>query len=191
MDRIAALYGIVALSPLFLFVSVLVWFSCGLPLLFRQRRPGRYARPITVLKFRTMTDGRDANGRLLGDAERLTHVGRFLRATSLDELPQLWNVLRGDLSMVGPRPLLTEYLTLYTQEQARRHEVMPGITGWAQINGRNALSWEEKFSLDVWYVDNWSLRLDVLILLKTLLYVIKRRGISNAGHVTMPSFTGK
>lgn len=143
-----------------------------------------------LLKFRTMSDGRDAGGKLLPDANRLTRVGRLLRTTSLDELPQLWNVLRGDISLVGPRPLLMEYLPRYSPEQARRHDVMPGITGWAQINGRNALSWENKFELDRWYVDNWSLRLDLRILLQTFKSVLRREGISCGGHATMPEFMG-
>ena len=162
----------------------------GCPVLFRQQRPGRHARPFLLLKFRTMLDGRDSEGKLLSDEERLTRVGRFLRATSLDELPQLWNVLRGDISLVGPRPLLMDYLPRYSPEQARRHEVMPGITGWAQINGRNALTWEDKFKLDVWYVDNWNLGLDVLILFRTVASVLQRKGISSEGHVTMPGFQG-
>jgi lipopolysaccharide/colanic/teichoic acid biosynthesis glycosyltransferase len=143
-----------------------------------------------LLKFRTMSDRRDAGGKLLPDADRLTGVGRLLRATSFDELPQLWNVLRGDISLVGPRPLLMEYLSRYSPEQARRHDVMPGITGWAQINGRNALTWEEKFELDNWYVDHWSLMLDARILLTTLLRVLQREGVSQNGHVTMPEFLG-
>jgi lipopolysaccharide/colanic/teichoic acid biosynthesis glycosyltransferase/glycosyltransferase involved in cell wall biosynthesis len=190
LDRIAALCGLVLVSPLLLVVSALVWLSMGRPILFRQRRPGRFAAPFTLLKFRTMSERRDADGKLLPDADRLTLVGRLLRATSLDELPQLWNVFRGDISLVGPRPLLMQYLDRYTPEQARRHDVMPGITGWAQINGRNALSWEEKFSLDVWYVENWSLMLDLRILVMTLGRVFKRDGISREGHATMPEFLG-
>jgi len=189
-DRGAALCGLIILSPVFIAVSVLVWLSMGRPILFRQQRPGRFAKPFWLLKFCTMTDERDAGGKLLPDAERLTRVGLLLRATSLDELPQLWNVLRGDISLVGPRPLLMEYLPRYSPEQARRHDVMPGITGWAQINGRNALTWEEKFELDVSYVKNWSLGLDALILLKTAVAVLRRQGIANAGHATMPGFKG-
>jgi len=169
-------------------VSILVWLSMGRPILFRQRRPGRFAKPFLLLKFRTMSERRDANGDLLPDADRLTRVGRLLRATSLDELPQLWNVLRGDISLVGPRPLLMEYLSRYSPEQARRHDVMPGITGWAQINGRNALAWQEKFAHDTWYVDNWSLNLDLRILLLTFKYSLRRKGIFSSGHVTMPQF---
>ena len=160
----------------------------GRPIVFRQQRPGRFAKPFILLKFRTMSDRRDASGRLLPDAERLTRIGRFLRATSLDELPQLWNVLRGDISLVGPRPLLMEHLPRYSPEQGRRHDVMSGITGWAQINGRNALNWAEKFELDKWYVDNWSLGLDLRILLQTFKCVLRRERISSGGHATMPEF---
>jgi sugar transferase EpsL len=189
-DSIAALCGLIVVSPVLIVVSILVWLSMGRPILFRQRRPGRFAKPFWLLKFRTMSDVRDSSGRLLPDGDRLTRVGRLLRASSLDELPQLWNVLRGDISLVGPRPLLMEYLPRYSPEQTRRHDVMPGITGWAQINGRNALTWEEKFALDVSYVDNWSLRLDALILLKTIVSVLRRKGIANAEHATMPGFHG-
>jgi lipopolysaccharide/colanic/teichoic acid biosynthesis glycosyltransferase/glycosyltransferase involved in cell wall biosynthesis len=189
-DRGTALCGLIILSPVFIAVSVLVWLSTGRPILFHQQRPGQFARPFMLLKFRTMLERCDASGNLLPDTDRLTRVGRFLRATSLDELPQLWNVLRGDISLVGPRPLLMEYLPRYSRVQARRHDVMPGITGRAQVNGRNALTWEEKFALDVSYVDNWSLGLDALILLKTVVCVLKRKGIANAGHATMPGFKG-
>jgi sugar transferase EpsL len=185
-----ALMGLILLSPLFIAVSVLVWLSIGRPVVFRQKRPGRFTRPFMLLKFRTMSDERDSSGKSLPDAERLTRTGRLLRATSLDELPQLWNVLRGDIGLVGPRPLLIEYLPRYSSEQARRHDVMPGITGWAQINGRNALTWEEKFDLDRWYVNNWSLWLDLRILMLTFMRVLKRDGISRAGHATMPEFMG-
>jgi lipopolysaccharide/colanic/teichoic acid biosynthesis glycosyltransferase len=187
-DRSAALCGLIVLSPLFVVVSVLVWSFMGRPILFRQQRPGRYARVFELLKFRTMSERRNANGGLLSDADRLLRFGQFLRASSLDELPQLWNVLRGDISLVGPRPLLIEYLPRYSPEQARRHDVMPGITGWAQINGRNALTWDEKFTLDIWYIDNWSLRLDLRILLLTLQRVIRREGITSDGNSTMPLF---
>lgn len=190
-DRGIALCGLILLSPVFIAVSVLVWLSMGSPIVFRQERPGRLARPFMLLKFRTMSSERDASGKLLPDAERLTNIGRFLRATSLDELPQLWNVLRGDMSLVGPRPLLMEYLARYSQEQARRHDVMPGITGWAQINGRNALNWEEKFTLDTWYVDYWSLWLDLKILSMTALRVLRREGISDGEHATMSEFVGE
>ncbi len=172
---------------------VLIWFICrklGSPVLFRQIRPGFQGRPFTMVKFRTMTNERGADGALLPDAQRLTPFGCFLRASSLDELPELWNVLRGDMSLVGPRPLLMEYLPLYTAEEARRHEVRPGVTGWAQVNGRNAISWEDKFALDVWYVDNRSMWLDVRILWLTVRKVLVRDGISAPGDATMPKFEG-
>lgn len=165
-------------------VALAVAADLGRPVFFVQRRPGFKGRPFHIVKFRTMRDG-DAP-----DEERLTALGRFLRASSLDELPEFWNVLKGEMSLVGPRPLLMEYLPLYSAEQARRHEVRPGITGWAQINGRNALSWEEKFAYDVWYVDNWSLWLDVRILVRTLLYALRGDGINAPGHATMPPFRG-
>ncbi|WP_440112839.1 sugar transferase [Acidovorax sp. BL-A-41-H1] len=168
----------------------LVRYKLGSPVLFRQVRPGLHGRPFMMVKFRTMTDERGTDGEMLPDAQRLTPFGRFLRATSLDELPELWNVLRGEMSLVGPRPLLMEYLPLYSPEQARRHEVRPGITGWAQVNGRNALSWEERFKLDVWYVDHRSLWLDLRILWLTVREVIVREGISAQGEATMPRFTG-
>lgn len=189
-DILASGLGLAVLSPLFIVLALLVRFKLGSPVLFRQVRPGKDARPFEMMKFRTMTDARDAAGRLLPDADRLPPFGRFLRSSSLDELPELWNVLKGDMSLVGPRPLLTEYLPLYSSDQARRHEVRPGITGWAQVNGRNALGWEEKFSLDVWYVDNRSFLLDVKILWLTALKVVKRDGISAAGEATMPKFAG-
>ncbi len=175
--------------PLLLLLA-LVRRKLGSPVLFRQARPGLHGRPFMMFKFRTMTDERGADGELLPDAHRLTPFGRFLRATSLDELPELWNVLRGEMSLVGPRPLLMEYLPLYSPEQARRHEVRPGITGWAQVNGRNAISWDERFRLDVWYVDHRSLWLDLHILWLTLRKVIVREGISAQGEATMPRFTG-
>jgi lipopolysaccharide/colanic/teichoic acid biosynthesis glycosyltransferase/glycosyltransferase involved in cell wall biosynthesis len=189
-DRSLALCGLIILSPVIIGLGVLVSLSMGRPVLFSQRRPGRFGKPFMLHKFRTMSDRCDASGKLLPDAERLTRVGRFLRTSSLDELPQLWNVLRGDISLVGPRPLLMEYLPRYSLEQARRHLVMPGITGWAQINGRNALSWDEKFALDLWYVNQWSLKLDALILLKTVVSVLKSTGIASPGHATMPGFMG-
>ena len=157
---------------------------------FRQTRPGRHGTPFEMVKFRTMRDAIDADGRPLPDAERLTKLGRFLRSSSLDELPELWNVLKGEMSLVGPRPLLMEYLPLYSPEQARRHEVRPGVTGWAQVNGRNAISWDEKFALDVWYVDNRSLWLDLKIIWLTIRKVVRREGISAAGEATMSKFTG-
>ncbi|NPV81340.1 MAG: sugar transferase [Firmicutes bacterium] len=190
-DIVASLSLLILLLPLFIFLALLVRLSMGSPVLFRQKRPGLHGRPFTMLKFRTMTDARDERGALRPDQDRLTPVGRFLRSTSLDELPELLNVLRGEMSLVGPRPLLMEYLDRYTPEQARRHEVKPGITGWAQVNGRNALTWEEKFKLDVWYVDNWSLLLDFKILWLTLVKVVKREGISAEGCATMPEFKGR
>lgn len=174
-------------------LGLLIWQvrrKLGSPVFFRQTRPGHSGQPFEMIKFRTMTDARDADVQLLPDGERLTPFGRFLRSSSLDELPELWNVFRGDMSLVGPRPLLMEYLPLYSTKQARRHEVRPGITGWAQVNGRNALGWEEKFELDVWYVDNHSLWLDLRILWLTVKKVIVREGISAAGEATMPRFNG-
>jgi lipopolysaccharide/colanic/teichoic acid biosynthesis glycosyltransferase len=181
---------LLALALPLLLLWGLVRRKLGSPVLFRQVRPGLHGRPFMMVKFRTMTDERGADGELLPDAQRLTTFGRFLRAASLDELPELWNVLRGEMSLVGPRPLLMEYLPLYSPEQARRHEVRPGITGWAQVNGRNALSWEERFKLDVWYVDHRSLWLDLRILWLTVRKVIVREGISAQGEATMPRFTG-
>ncbi|MCL6472823.1 MAG: sugar transferase [Firmicutes bacterium] len=178
------------LLPVILATAIAVRLSLGSPILFRQERPGLRGRIFKIYKFRTMRDVFDANGKQLPDEERLTSLGRFLRSTSLDELPELFNVLKGDMSLVGPRPLLVEYLDRYTDEQARRHEVMPGLTGWAQVNGRNALTWEEKFALDVWYVDNWNMWLDLKILWLTLVKVFKREGISAPDHATMPEFKG-
>ena len=163
----------------------------GQPALFRQTRPGRHGRPFEMIKFRTMLDANDANGNPLPDAERVTQFGRFLRSTSLDELPELWNVLKGDMSLVGPRPLLMEYLPVYSPEQARRHDVRPGITGWAQVNGRNAISWEEKFALDLWYVENRTIWVDLKILFKTVIKVFKREGIAAAGEETAAKFKGE
>ncbi len=171
-------------------LALLVRTRLGSPVLFRQTRPGLHGQPFHMIKFRTMTDARGPDGALLPDDQRLTPFGRWLRATSLDELPELWNVLKGDMSLVGPRPLLMEYLPLYTPEQARRHEVRPGITGWAQVNGRNALNWEDKFRLDVWYVDHHNLWLDLRILWLTLRKVLAREGISHGSEATMPRFTG-
>lgn len=189
-DLLASALGLLLLSvPL----AVLAWQvrrKLGSPVLFTQVRPGLHGKPFRMVKFRTMTDERDASGALLPDAQRLTPFGRFLRASSLDELPELWNVLRGEMSLVGPRPLLMEYLPLYSPEQARRHEVRPGITGWAQVNGRNAISWDDKFALDVWYVGHRSLFLDIRILWLTVRKVLVRDGISAAGEATMPRFEG-
>lgn len=182
--------AVLLLSPLLLAIALAVRLRLGAPVLFRQIRPGLHGRPFTLYKFRTMTDARDPSGRLAPDAERLTAFGRLLRATSLDELPELLNVIRGDMSLVGPRPLLMQYLERYTPEQARRHEVRPGITGWAQINGRNALTWERKFELDVWYVDHRSASLDLRILAITAWKILRREGISEVGHATAREFTG-
>ena len=189
-DFVAALAGLIVLSPLMAVLAALIRLKLGSPVLFRQVRPGLHGKPFTLYKFRTMTDLRDENGKLLPDEMRLTPFGRTLRKFSLDELPQLINVLKGDLSLVGPRPLLMEYLSRYTPEQARRHEVRPGITGWAQVNGRNALTWEKKFELDVWYVDNRSFWLDLKIIWMTVRKVLKAEGISHAGHATMAEFQG-
>lgn len=189
-DLLLTVPALVVLAPVILVVALLVRARLGSPVLFRQPRPGLGGMPFTMIKFRTMRDAFDTHGRLLPDAERLTDFGRFLRATSLDELPGLWNVVRGDMSLVGPRPLLMAYLPLYSSEQARRHEVRPGITGWAQVSGRNAISWPEKFALDVWYVDNRSLWFDIRILALTVRKVFRREGISAAGDATMPAFTG-
>lgn len=189
-DFLAATSALLLLGLPLLLLMWLIRRKIGRPVFFRQIRPGLNGRPFEMVKFRTMTDERDADGNLLPDAQRLTKFGKFLRSTSLDELPELWNVLKGDMSLVGPRPLLMEYLPLYTKEQARRHEVRPGITGWAQVNGRNAISWEEKFKLDVWYVDNRSLWLDIKILWLTAKKVLVREGISARGEATMSKFQG-
>lgn len=194
MKRIFDIFGSIAALLIF-GIPLLVLMYCvrrklGSPIFFFQTRPSLNGKPFNMVKFRTMTDARDTRGELLPDADRLTPFGCFLRASSLDELPELWNVLRGDMSLVGPRPLLMDYLPLYTDEQARRHEVRPGITGWAQIHGRNALSWDEKFKLDVWYVDNRSFWLDIKILWSTVRKVLIRDGISAAGEATMPRFKG-
>jgi lipopolysaccharide/colanic/teichoic acid biosynthesis glycosyltransferase len=189
-DLLLSLFGLLALALPLLVLTWLVRSKLGSPTLFIQERPGLHGKPFRMVKFRTLTQARGADGQLLPDALRLTSFGRFLRASSLDELPELWNVLKGDMSLVGPRPLLLEYLPLYSSEQARRHEVRPGITGWAQVNGRNALSWEDKFKLDVWYVDHRSLWLDIKILWLTVKKVLVRDGISAAGEATMPRFTG-
>jgi lipopolysaccharide/colanic/teichoic acid biosynthesis glycosyltransferase len=189
-DLILSAVGLLGLLAPLLLLIWLVRRKLGSPVFFRQVRPGLHGQPFEMVKFRTMTDERGPDGALLPDALRLTSFGRFLRSTSLDELPELWNVLKGDMSLVGPRPLLMEYLPLYNLEQARRHEVRPGITGWAQVNGRNAISWEDKFKLDVWYVDNRSLWLDIRILWLTVKRVLLRDGISAAGEATMSKFTG-
>lgn len=189
-DVVVSLVGGLALFPLMVLVVLLVSCRLGRPVFFLQERPGLNGIPFLMIKFRTMSDARDTNGELLPDVDRLTSLGRFLRSTSLDELPELWNVLKGDMSLVGPRPLLVEYLPLYSERQSRRHDVRPGVTGWAQVNGRNALSWEEKFELDVWYVENHSLWLDIKILFLTVWKVVKRDDISQQGEATMTRFTG-
>lgn len=189
-DLALTMPGLVILAPLMAVIALLVRIKHGKPVLFRQQRPGYRGEPFYVYKFRTMRDLRDAAGKLLPDEQRLTPLGRFLRSSSLDELPELIHVLRGQMSLVGPRPLLMQYLGRYSTEQARRHDVLPGITGWAQVNGRNALTWQDKFQLDVWYVDHWSLALDVRILLMTLWKVVIREGISQPGHATAEEFLG-
>jgi lipopolysaccharide/colanic/teichoic acid biosynthesis glycosyltransferase len=189
-DFLGAAAALLLLAPAMLVLALLVRHKLGAPVLFSQRRPGRGGRVFTMWKFRSMTDAKDAAGQVRPDAERLTTFGRWLRSTSLDELPELFNILNGDMSFVGPRPLLVEYLKCYSPEQARRHEVRPGLTGWAQINGRNALSWEEKFRLDVWYVDHRTFFLDFKIIVLTALKVVRRDGIAGAGEATMARFTG-
>lgn len=189
-DVVVAAGALAILLPVLGVLALMVWWLIGRPVFFVQTRPGWHGKPFRMMKFRTMREAWDADGKLLSDEERVTGLGRFLRATSLDELPELWNVLIGDMSLVGPRPLLMEYLPLYTPEQARRHAVKPGITGWAQVNGRNAITWEKKFELDVWYVDHQSFWLDMKILWLTVWQVIRRDGIRHEGHETMPFFTG-
>ena len=190
IDRSAAAVGLLVTAPVMAATAVAVRASMGSPVLFRQKRPGLRGEIFEVVKFRTMRDANGPDGRPLPDEKRLTRVGNFLRQTSLDELPQLWNVLRGDISLVGPRPLLVRFLARYSSEEMRRHDVLPGITGWAQVNGRNAVTWDERFRDDLWYVDHWSLALDAKILAMTALKVLRRDGISREGHVTMPEFMG-
>ena len=190
LDVVGAGTALVLAAPVMAVTAVAVAAELGRPVLFRQVRPGQHGEPFAMFKFRTMRDATDQRGRPLPDAERLTPLGQFLRAASLDELPELWNVLRGEMSLVGPRPLLMQYLPLYSRDQARRHDVKPGITGWAQIHGRNSLSWDEKFALDVWYVDHASVWLDLRILVRTVRAVLQKDGISHAGDATMPAFTG-
>jgi len=189
-DIIGAMVGLVSLSPVIALIAWRIRRKLGAPVLFRQVRPGKNGKPFRMVKFRTMLDESDSTGNPLPDSERMTPFGQFLRSASLDELPGLWNVLKGDMSLVGPRPLLMEYLPLYSKEQYRRHQVRPGITGWAQVNGRNSISWEDKFRLDVWYVDNQSLWLDLKILFLTIKKVFVREGISGEGEATMSRFTG-
>jgi sugar transferase EpsL len=190
MNIILSCVALVLLFPVIAVVALLVALNLGTPVVFKQLRPGYKGKPFKIYKFRTMLEAFDAQGKALPDSERLTPFGKFLRSSSLDELPELWNVFKGEMSLVGPRPLRMDYLPRYNPEQARRHDVMPGVTGWAQINGRNAISWDEKFKLDVWYVDHQSLVLDIKILWLTVLKVFKRDGISAAGHATMPDFMG-
>ncbi len=189
-DILLSLLGLLIISPILGFIVLCVAINMGRPVLFRQYRPGKNAKPFVMNKIRSMKDTHAPDGKLLTDSERITALGRFLRNSSLDELPSLWNVLVGDMSLVGPRPLLIEYLPLYSKEQYRRHDVKPGITGWAQVNGRNAITWEEKFDLDIWYVDNQSFWLDCKILFMTVKKVFVREGISHDDHATMPFFTG-
>ena len=189
-DKTLALFLIILFSPIYIVISLLIFFKMGSPILFRQKRPGYKEKIFGIYKFRTMTNEKDANGNLLPDDKRLVGIGKFIRSTSLDELPQLFNVLKGEMSFVGPRPLLEEYLPLYNEKQKRRHDVKPGITGWAQVNGRNAISWEQKFDYDVWYVDNQSFWLDIKILWLTFLKVVKRSDISSSTSSTMEKFTG-
>ena len=190
IDLVLSFVGLAVLSPVLLIIAVMVRTILGSPVLFKQMRPGLGGAPFQLVKFRSMTDKKDAEGNLLPDSERIPRFGRILRSTSLDELPELWNVLKGEMSLVGPRPLLMEYLDLYTVEQSRRHDVRPGITGWAQVNGRNALSWDEKFVLDVWYVDNQSTYLDLRIIYRTLKSVLLRDGITQQGQATTEYFKG-
>lgn len=189
-DKTLALFLIILFSPIYIVLSLLIFFKMGSPILFRQKRPGYKEKIFGIYKFRTMTNEKDEFGNLLPDDKRLVGIGKFIRSTSLDELPQLFNVLKGDMSFVGPRPLLEEYLPLYNEKQKRRHDVKPGITGWAQVNGRNAISWEQKFDYDVWYVDNQSFWLDIKILWLTFLKVVKRSDISSSTSSTMEKFTG-
>ena len=189
-DLIVLVLALPILLPVLVLLVLLVRLNLGSPVFFRQKRPGYSGNIFEMIKFRTMTNDRDSENNLLADSERLTRFGKLLRSTSLDELPELWNVLRGEMSLIGPRPLLIEYLPLYSREQARRHEVLPGLTGWAQVNGRNNISWDEKFKLDIWYVDHRSVLLDMKILLLTIMKVFKSEGISQKGHVTMEKFKG-
>jgi sugar transferase EpsL len=190
LDVILSATGLIMLGPLLIFLAVMIRLKMGKPVLFRQQRPGLGGKGFVIYKFRTMTDKTDKSGQPLPDEKRLPALGRLLRSTSLDEFPELFNVIKGDMSIVGPRPLMMKYLDRYTPEQARRHEVKPGITGWAQINGRNAISWEDKFKLDVWYVDNWSVMLDLKIILKSIWMVITRQGITQQGRATVDEFMG-
>lgn len=191
LDIVASGLGILLLAPVIVVIAILIYRKLGSPVFFRQTRPGLNAKPFEMVKFRTMLDAKDENGNTLPDSERMTPFGRFLRSSSLDELPELWNVLKGDMSLVGPRPLAMDYLPLYSSEQARRHEVRPGVTGWAQINGRNSIPWEKKFEMDVWYIDNQSLILDIKILLLTVKKVLVRSDVQEGGQDQVESFNGK
>ena len=187
-DIFLALFLFIFMSPIFVIVGFLIFIFMGRPIIFKQERPGLNGQLFTIFKFRTMDNSSDENGLLVQDSERLNYFGNFLRSWSIDELPEIWNILNGRMSFVGPRPLLVEYLALYSSQQSRRHEVIPGLTGWAQVNGRNNISWEEKFKLDIWYVDNVSFTLDLKILLKTITYTFKKEGITSKDHVTSPKF---
>jgi lipopolysaccharide/colanic/teichoic acid biosynthesis glycosyltransferase len=189
-DLAGALALLIILSPVILVTAVVVAIGLGRPILFRQKRAGYRGQIFEMIKFRSMTDARDADGNLMPDDQRLPRLGQFLRASSLDELPELWNILRGDMSLIGPRPLLVRYLDRYTPEQARRHEVRPGLTGWAQVNGRNTVDWDDRLAMDVWYVDHQNFRLDVIVALRTVITVLRRSGVSAEGHATMPEFMG-
>jgi sugar transferase EpsL len=190
LDIVVSLIGLILLSPLLLLIAIAIYVKMGRPVLFRHKRPGLNGLSFVLYKFRTMIERNDDAGNLAPDEERVIPFGQFLRETSLDELPELWNVLRGDMSLVGPRPLLPQYLNRYNSEQRKRHNVKPGITGWAQVNGRNALSWEDRFDLDLWYINHWNFLLDLKILVRTLVTIVKREGISQQGHVSMPEFLG-
>lgn len=190
LDRLLAAIALIILSPFIMIIAIAIRFNMGSPIIFSQPRGGKDNSTFTFYKFRTMTDEKDSDGKLLSDMERLTHLGKFLRQTSLDELPQLWNVLKGDMSFVGPRPFVAAYLDRYTPEQARRHDVLPGITGWAQINGRNSITWEEKFKLDLWYIQNWSLWLDLKILVQTFIKIIVKEGVDEDTNTTSSEFLG-
>jgi sugar transferase EpsL len=190
LDLLVLCFSLPIVLPVFSFISISIFLLMGRPILFKQKRPGYKGRPFNLLKFRTMNNKRNSNGQLLPDRKRLTKLGRLLRTTSLDELPEILNVINREMSLVGPRPLLLRYLRRYSSDQARRHDMIPGLTGWAQINGRNALSWEEKFKLDVWYVDNWSIWLDIRIIIKTVDKVLRREGINQSGEETMSEFVG-
>ena len=187
-DIFLALFLFIFMSPIFVIVGFLIFIFMGKPIIFKQERPGLNGKLFTIFKFRTMNNSSDENGVLVQDSERITYLGKVLRSSSIDELPEIWNILTGKMSFVGPRPLLVEYLDLYSAQQSRRHEVKPGLTGWAQVNGRNNISWEDKFNLDIWYVDNVSFMLDLKILLKTITYIIKKEGVTSKNHVTSPKF---